>query len=139
MGESLTDNNVHVLVVEDEKEIRELMALHLLRQGYKVRECASAEEAVNVLSAQKYQLCVLDWMLPGMSGVDIIGFIKKEQPQTNVLMVTANAASAAGEGVSIVASFGSVVIALRYTLRRTLQKAQTLHNELPPAPTTFDL
>ena len=87
----MTDKNIHVLVVEDEKEIRELMALHLLRQGYKVRECSSAEEAVNVLSAQKYQLCVLDWMLPGMSGVDIIGFIKKEQPQVNVLMVTANA------------------------------------------------
>ena len=56
----MTDNLVHVLVVEDEKAIRELMALHLLRQGFKVRECASAEEAMNVLSAQDYQLCVLD-------------------------------------------------------------------------------
>lgn len=91
MGESLTDSSPHVLVVEDEKEIRELMALHLLRQGYNVRECASAEEAMSAVSVQRFQLCVLDWMLPGMSGLDIIGFIKKEQPYLNVLMVTANA------------------------------------------------
>jgi two-component system phosphate regulon response regulator PhoB len=89
--DNLADNSVHVLVVEDEREIRELMALHLLRQGYRVRECASAEEAMDELSKQKYQLFVLDWMLPGLSGVDLINIIKKDHAQASVLMVTANA------------------------------------------------
>jgi two-component system, OmpR family, phosphate regulon response regulator PhoB len=56
----------HILVVEDEKGIRELMALLLLRQGYKVSECASAEESITLLEDQKFSLVVLDWMLPGM-------------------------------------------------------------------------
>ncbi|WP_413944200.1 response regulator transcription factor [Bdellovibrio sp. HCB-162] len=91
MGASLADNSIHVLVVEDEQEIRELMALHLLRQGYKVTECSSAEEAVNELNRNNYQVFVLDWMLPGMSGVDIVEKIKAKNPQASVLMVTAKA------------------------------------------------
>lgn len=91
MGASLADNSIHVLVVEDEQEIRELMALHLLRQGYKVTECSSAEDAVNELNRNNYQVFVLDWMLPGMSGVDIVEKIKAKNPQASVLMVTAKA------------------------------------------------
>ncbi|MEK2644587.1 response regulator transcription factor [Bdellovibrio sp. BCCA] len=87
----MADNSIHVLVVEDEQEIRELMALHLLRQGYKVIECSSAEEAVNELNRNNYQVFVLDWMLPGMSGVDIVEKIKAKNPQASVLMVTAKA------------------------------------------------
>lgn len=78
-----------ILVVEDEQEIRELMALHLLRQGFKVTECASAEEAQKAFQKQKYNLVVLDWMLPGMSGVEFLNDIKKSSSHPGVLMVTA--------------------------------------------------
>jgi Response regulators consisting of a CheY-like receiver domain and a winged-helix DNA-binding domain len=89
MGESLAENSVNVLVVEDELEIRELMALHLLRQGYRVTECGSAEEALQELGKSKYHLVVLDWMLPGLSGVDILETVKQTNPTPSVLMVTA--------------------------------------------------
>ena len=85
----MADNLVHVLVVEDEQEIRELMALHLLRQGYKVTECSSAEEALNEMNRNNFQVFVLDWMLPGLSGVDIVEKIKAKNPHASVLMVTA--------------------------------------------------
>lgn len=82
-------SNASVLVVEDEQEIRELMALHLLRQGFKVKECATAEEAQGELSRGIFDLIVLDWMLPGMSGYELIELIKKSSAQSNILMVTA--------------------------------------------------
>ena len=91
MEESLADENVRVLVVEDEQEIRELMALHLLRQGYRVTECGSAEEAALELDRGTFQVFVLDWMLPGMSGVDFVSKIKAKSPKSSVLMVTARA------------------------------------------------
>jgi two-component system phosphate regulon response regulator PhoB len=90
--------NIHksiatILVVEDEQEIRELMALHLLRQGFKVKECASAEEALkefqNECQKKKFDLVILDWMLPGVSGFELLNQIKKNFASTNVLMVTA--------------------------------------------------
>jgi len=83
------DSNATILVVEDEQEIRELMALHLLRQGYKVTECASAEDAQREFQKQKFNLVVLDWMLPGISGVEFLSEIKKASQPTSVLMVTA--------------------------------------------------
>ena len=83
------DSNAAILVVEDEQEIRELMALHLLRQGFKVKECASAEEAQGEIQKQKFQLVILDWMLPGISGHDFLQQLKKSNNSPNVLMVTA--------------------------------------------------
>lgn len=87
----MADNSIQVLVVEDEQEIRELMALHLLRQGYRVTECSSAEEALNEMNRQIFHVYVLDWMLPGLSGVEIVDKIKAKNPQASVLMVTAKA------------------------------------------------
>lgn len=78
-----------VLVVEDEREIRELMALHLLRQGYRVRESASVEEASQELGRDSFSLVILDWMLPGMSGVEFLGKLKNRDNPPPVLMVTA--------------------------------------------------
>lgn len=78
-----------ILVVEDEREIRELMALHLLRQKYQVKECATAEEAMDALENQKFSLIVLDWMLPGLSGLDVMTFLRKRKDAPSVLMVTA--------------------------------------------------
>ncbi|WP_413584992.1 response regulator transcription factor [Bdellovibrio sp. HCB274] len=85
----MADNSVQVMVVEDEQEIRELMALHLLRQGYRVTECGSAEEALAEMNAKNYQVFILDWMLPGLHGVDILERIKAKNQNSSVLMVTA--------------------------------------------------
>jgi len=84
------DSNATVLVVEDEQEIRELMALHLLRQGFKVKECSSVEEAQSEFQKNKFHLVILDWMLPGISGFDFLKQIKLAGASApNVLMVTA--------------------------------------------------
>lgn len=90
MGEVLVENAVQVLVVEDEQEIRELIALHLLRQGYRVTECSSAEQALTEINSNSsYSVFILDWMLPGLSGIDIVDKIKAKIQQASILMVTA--------------------------------------------------
>ncbi len=78
-----------ILVVEDETEIRELIALHLLRQGYKVTECDNVSDAIEQLEKKKFDLILLDWMLPGLSGVDLLGYLKDKNIESRVLMVTA--------------------------------------------------
>lgn len=81
-----------VLVVEDESEIRELISLLLLRQGHRVQQCASALEGLDQLRKNTFDLIVLDWMLPNMSGIE---FLKQLDPiagqstKVPVLMVTA--------------------------------------------------
>ncbi|MFN8847641.1 MAG: response regulator [Bdellovibrionales bacterium] len=81
--------NFKVHVVEDESEIRELMTLHLSRQGYQVIESGSTEEAIEKMKAQSFDLLVLDWMLPGLSGVEFLDKMRSLRLNAKVLMVTA--------------------------------------------------
>jgi len=89
---TLEVSSAQVLVVEDEAEIRELISLLLLRQGHRVQQCTSAIEALESLKKNTYDLMVLDWMLPHMSGVDLLkNYYHGADKKMPVLMVTAKA------------------------------------------------
>lgn len=88
---TLEKNSSNVLVVEDESEIRELISLLLLRQGYTVQQCSTALQALEVIKKNKYDLIILDWMLPQMSGVELLRAWPQDVPKVPVLMVTAKA------------------------------------------------
>lgn len=80
-----------VLVVEDETEIRELIALHLRREGYLVDDLSSGDVARNQLMKQDYDMVILDWMLPGLSGLELTRWMRAEDRLKSVpiLFVTA--------------------------------------------------
>ncbi len=82
-----------VLVVEDEAEIRDLIVLHLKRDGHQIDAVSSAEEAAPLLETNQYGLVILDWMLPGASGVEVAKRLraKSDRDHLAILMVTARA------------------------------------------------
>lgn len=87
-------NTERILVVEDESEIRDLIVLHLKRDGHTALDAVgSVEEAFPLLDAHQYSLVVLDWMLPGMSGVEMARRLRAKADRDNlaILMVTARA------------------------------------------------
>ena len=77
-----------ILVVEDEKDIRDLMALHLAREGFQPLLYESGEAAIKELDAASFDLAILDWMLPGVSGLELSETHRGRFP---ILMVTARA------------------------------------------------
>jgi DNA-binding response OmpR family regulator len=77
-----------ILVIEDEADVRELMILHLRRQGFVASGVDNGELGLEQLGGQAVDLLVLDWMLPGVSGLEIC---KKMAGRVPVLMVTARA------------------------------------------------
>jgi DNA-binding response OmpR family regulator len=77
-----------ILLVEDEKDVKDLMLLHLVREGYESLAVENGEEALHLLQSSQFDLVILDWMLPGLSGLEIC---KRINRQTPVLMVTARA------------------------------------------------
>ena len=86
-----------VLVVEDEPDVRDLISLHLRREGLDALACATAEEGQRAAEVERFALIILDWMLPGMSGVDFAKRLRaSESPsaETSILMVTAKAEAA---------------------------------------------
>ena len=82
-----------ILVVDDEKDILELIDFNLSKNGYRVRTVASGEEALDLIKENDYDLIILDLMLPGVDGFDICKIIKADKHKSNIpiVMVTAKA------------------------------------------------
>jgi len=82
----------HVLVVEDETDVRELLTLHLKREGYQVSGFENAEEALISFSKASFDLIILDWMLPKMSGLDFCKQIRTQYHSSiPIMLLTARA------------------------------------------------
>ena len=77
-----------ILVVDDEEFLRRLVARRLQGEGYDCSSAASGEEAWGALERDDYDLIVLDIMMPGMSGMDLLQKVRASRPDTAVVMVT---------------------------------------------------
>jgi two-component system phosphate regulon response regulator PhoB len=80
-----------VLVVDDEKDLLDLIAYNLQRNGYHVLTATSGDKALELASSQKPDLILLDLMLPGMSGTEVARKLKAD-PETAgipIIMLTA--------------------------------------------------
>lgn len=81
----------HILNVEDESSIREMVRFALERHGYHVHSAANVSEARQLMASQKMDLAIIDWMLPGGSGLEFVRSIRKDELYTQlpVIMLTA--------------------------------------------------
>ncbi len=78
----------HLLVVDDEQPICELLELYLSKQGYDVSTCTTAAEAMQVLAERPVDLVVLDISLNGEDGLQALEQIKLRHPGVRVVMLT---------------------------------------------------
>ena len=78
----------NVLVVDDDMSVCKSVANVLKSEGYTVDMVLSGEEAVEKMKKSKYALVIVDLMLPGMSGIELLQEIKKMNPNTTVIMIT---------------------------------------------------
>src|ERR671918_81656 len=82
-----------ILIVEDERPIREMIAFGLRRNGFEIREAQDATAARASIADQRRDLVLVDWMLPDMSGLELTRALKrdKETQDVPVIMLTARA------------------------------------------------
>jgi phosphate regulon transcriptional regulator PhoB len=82
-----------VLVVEDEPDIRDLIVLHLAREGFRCRTAASGPDALSEVRAARPDLVVLDLMLPGLGGLEVCRRLRAEPATASlpIIMLTAKA------------------------------------------------
>jgi DNA-binding response OmpR family regulator len=78
-----------ILVVEDQQDIADLIAMHLRDLGYAVDSVHDGNKGYEAAVAGEYDLIVLDVMLPGRDGLDVVRSLRMERVQTPVLMLTA--------------------------------------------------
>jgi DNA-binding NtrC family response regulator len=82
---------VRVLLVDDEEQFVETLALRLEARDFAVATAFSGDQALDYLKANETDVVVLDVLMPGLSGIDTLGMMKKIRPLTEVIMLTGHA------------------------------------------------
>src|SRR3984957_20923601 len=91
LARAATSTSPRILVVEDESDLAVLLAYNLEAEGY-VAECVErGDEAELKLAESPPDLLILDWMLPGVSGIEVCRRLRSSEPTRSlpVIMVTA--------------------------------------------------
>ncbi|MCY8787596.1 two-component system response regulator YkoG [Bacillus inaquosorum] len=79
----------HILIVEDEEKIARVLQLELEYEGYSVTIKQDGTEGLNAAAEGGYSLVLLDVMLPGLSGLEVLRRLRKTDQQTPVILLTA--------------------------------------------------
>ena len=85
---------MRVLVAEDDAALRDVLARGLRENDYVVDAVADGAEAIRFLRSYEYELAVVDWRMPEVSGLEVVRWIRRSQRPTPVLMLTARDAHA---------------------------------------------
>ena len=80
---------MRLLVVEDESHLRTVIRKRLVKEGYSVDACGNGQEALDYLAASPYDTVILDIMMPGMSGMEVLKKMRAKGNRTPVLFLTA--------------------------------------------------
>jgi DNA-binding NtrC family response regulator len=81
---------IRLLIVDDDVPLRQTLAGRFQRQGMTVTTAGSGEEALAQAAANRFDVALLDLHLPGMSGIDILGYLKERQPELEAILLTAH-------------------------------------------------
>ncbi|GAB2462356.1 sigma-54 dependent transcriptional regulator [Comamonas humi] len=99
----MTSDSTHILVVDDEPDLRTLYELTLLREGYRVSTAASVTEAREQLAQQSFHVLITDMRLPDGMGMELLLLLRQQQRNERCIVITAygsadNAVAALREG-----------------------------------------
>ena len=83
---------IKVLLVEDDRALREALADTLLLAGHDYKAVGSAEDALAAVGGEAFSLVISDVNMPGMNGHQLLGMLRVRQPQLPVLLMTAHGA-----------------------------------------------
>jgi len=80
--------SINLLIVDDEEEIREMLARHFTLMDYSVEKAANGREAIAVLERRRVDIVITDLLMPEMSGIELLEYLKEEAPMVNAIAIT---------------------------------------------------
>lgn len=129
-------NTKKILLVEDEEMIRELYARQLTKAGFYVKAAETGEEGLKTLQEDTFDLLLLDIMLPGINGLQMLREFKVKNPQSQmitVLLTNLGQESVIKEGFDLGAQ--AYLIKTSYTPDQIVQEVKNTLDHKLPSPT----
>ena len=83
------ENKMRILIVEDEKKIADSLRKNFNDEGFDTKVCFDGSDALEVISKEKFDLILLDWRLPEITGVEVCKRIRNANNRTPVILLTA--------------------------------------------------
>lgn len=77
-----------ILIVDDEENVRSILLSHLEKEGSECVTSPDAFDALKKIKNQRFSLVISDIMMPGMSGIELLRLVKKQDPETAFIMIT---------------------------------------------------
>jgi DNA-binding NtrC family response regulator len=123
---------MHVLIVDDEPQVAEILAKSLTREGHRATVAHSGEEALRLLEPTDPDALFLDVSMPGMNGLDVMAQVRRLRPALAVVVITGHATA---DEIEDVKRMGAVdVIQKPSALTHYHEAIERLHARAPKKP-----
>ena len=122
----------NILLLEDEKNIREVLVEYLKVSGATTFEAEDGNKAVEILKSEDIDVAVLDIMVPGMSGIDVLSFIRDNPKTKNIGVIMLTALDDIGTQVSAFNKFADEYLVKPVSPIILIKRIETLLRRIKP-------
>src|SRR5262245_23773984 len=123
----------HVLVVDDEPAIAELLRYNLAAEGYRVTATGSGEEAEMLVEEDHFDIAVLDWMLPGLSGIELCRRLRRRDTTRALPILMLTARSEEGDRVRGLATGADDYVVKPFSVPEIIARVKALLRRTVPS------
>lgn len=123
----------HVLVVEDEEPIAQLLKYNLEKEGYRVSVAGDGEEALLLADEGKPDLVVLDWMLPKLAGIEVCRRLRSARDSRNTPIVMLTARGEEGDRIRGLDTGADDYIVKPFQMSELLARLRAVMRRIRPA------
>ncbi len=126
---------INILIVDDEKDIVDLIKFNLKRNGYNVLEAYDGEEALVMAKSSPVDLILLDWMLPKKDGIDVCRELKHENSTKNIPVIMVSAKNEEFDVVLALEIGADDYISKPFSVRELLARVKVVLKRYKDIPT----
>ncbi len=122
-------SDTRILVVDDERPVRDAVVDFLSDEGYHVLSAASGAEAIELVRAGRFALCILDLRMPGMSGTELALELRAMEPGIKLLIITGSPDFVPGRSLHAIGIGPEDTLVKPYELGSLAEKVRRLLGE----------
>ncbi len=121
-----------ILIVEDEEPLKLLLAYNFEAEGYRVRSTAMGEDVSMMIADERPNLIILDWMLPGISGIEVCRLLRSRSETRNIPIIMLTARGEESERIRGLATGADDYVVKPFSVPELLARVKSLLRRVDP-------